>query len=73
MTKDVKGAGRARYEARKAKHDQRTPLPSRGSKSIHADHTEALSEAAGRPVQKCPNCGAKFIYFPPCGCELKRG
>ena len=69
MTKDVRGAGRARYAANKARHDQRTPLPPRGSAPVHEDHTEALSEAAGRPVQTCSSCGARYIYFPPCKCE----
>jgi hypothetical protein len=48
MTNTVRGAGRGRYAANKARHDQRTPLPPRGSAPIHTAHTEALKKAADR-------------------------
>jgi hypothetical protein len=57
VTKTVKGAGRAQYAARKAKHDQRTPLPPRGSQPVHRAHTEALRSAAG------------VCMLPACGCD----
>jgi hypothetical protein len=52
VTNTVKGAGRGRYAANKARHDQRTPLPPRGSRPIHDDHTEALRRAAGQEEKK---------------------
>lgn len=46
MTQNIKGAGRSRYAANKARHDQRTPfLPPR---DVLDEHTQALLDAARR-------------------------
>jgi hypothetical protein len=44
VTKIVRGAGRSRYAAAQAKHSQRTPFG--GGRDVHAEHTQALVEAA---------------------------